>query len=256
MDSCTLYIDASGDPGWVKSDKGNTTEWYTMSGVVFTPNQDMHAKAKIDEILGKYIPSDVREAHPDQKYELHYADLICGNNIYHTLERNQKKAMADEVFNFLLGIQTTLISTSVNKRELKASYGEKAWNPKLVAIRSVVAKFSMYLTRHDMIGYIVFDEEDYKNDKRTRDAIYEFKKYGTRYASKRYAPSKMVDLHNVLNTIQFCPSELSPGIQCADFVARAIWNHHERGKSDRYRQIEPLWERDGEKTYGDTALPS
>ena len=58
--------------------------------------------------------------------------------------------------------------------------------------------------------------------------IQAFRKHGTNITDFLYQPSKNDKLENILNTIQLCPSELSPGIQCADFIARSVWQYHEK----------------------------
>ena len=60
-----------------------------------------------------------------------------------------------------------------------------------------------------MIGMVVFDEEEYKNDIKLRGMIQAFKKHGTNITGFLYQPSKNDKLENILNTIQFCTSELS-----------------------------------------------
>lgn len=255
MDSCVLYIDESGDPGWPKPEGSSNTKWYTMSGVVFTPGQDLRAKETTNKILCKYISEEIRGKYPDKRYELHYTDLANGNNIYHKLKREQRKEMADKVFDFILDLKATIVSASVNKLDLKKQRDCGVCDPKYITMHTVLSKFSAYLNKRNMVGYVIFDEESYQHDKKIKNQIHEIRKRGVGIPGILRQPPYNSKLENVLNTIQFCPSELSPGIQYADFVAKSVWNHREWGKSDRYSQIDPLWDRDGETVHRDTAFP-
>ncbi len=227
-----------------------------MAGIIFTPEQDLQIKQKTCKILEKYISDEMKSSYPDGYYELHYLDLMCGNNIYQKLAKIQRKDMADDVFELLLDLKPVIISTSINKLQMKKNYSTDADNPKQLAMRSIISKFSMYLTRHNMVGMVIFDEEEYKNDTKLREKIHAFRKNDTNIQGFLYHPSKNDKLENILNTIQLCPSELSPGIQCADFIARSVWQHHEHEKNNRYEQIEPLWEHTSDSIYGDSIIPS
>ena len=86
--------------------------------------------------------------------------------------------------------------------------------------------------------------------------MHSISKHGANIMGSSYQPAKNDKLENILNTVQLCPSELSPGIQYADFIARSVWQHHEQQKRDRYNKINNLWEHDGDKVYDDTMFPS
>ena len=77
-----------------------------MAGIIFTPEQDLQIKHRTCKILDKYISDEMISSYPDDYYELHYLDLMCGNNIYQKLERSERKNMADEVFETFIGIKT------------------------------------------------------------------------------------------------------------------------------------------------------
>lgn len=257
MDYCTLYMDASGDYGWPDPFGKSQTTWYTVGGIVLTPEQDLEIKKQTSDILEKYITDDVRSSFPSKYYELHYLDLMCGKNIYHKLERIDRKKMADEVFELIKEIKPMIIATSINKLQMKKVYGDDAEPPKLLAVRSVISKFSMHLTRNGKIGTIVYDEEEYHNDVLMRTMVSGFRRFGTEIKGWKYRPTKTDKLTNVLNTINLCPSELSSGIQLADFIARSVWQHYEGQKSRRYQEIDLFWDFDKENniTYRDSVVP-
>ena len=163
--------------------------------------------------------------------------------------------MEDRFYNIIVELQPIIICTSINKIQMKKEYGENAQNPKHLSIRSLIAKFSMFLDRHNVAGMFVFDEEESKADKKMRLMMHSFRENGVNVTG--YNPAYNNKLTNLLNTLMLCPSELSPGIQCADFIARAVWLRHMYGKTKRYDQIDVLWECiDESTTYKDTIFPS
>jgi len=258
VDYCTLYMDASGDYGWPSPFGKSQTKWYTVGGIILTPEQDFEIKKRTNNILEKYIDDNIRSSFPSSYYELHYLELMCGNNIYQKLERIDRRHMADEVFQLIKDIKPIIIATSINKLQMKKVYEDNANPPKLLAVRSVVSKFSMHLTRNDKIGTVVYDEEEYRNDVLMRNMMTSFRRVGTEIKGWKYQPSKTDKLLNVLNTINLCPSELSPGIQLADFVARSVWQRYEREKGRRYDEIAPFWDVDqtNKITYSDSIVPA
>ncbi|MCH7647327.1 MAG: DUF3800 domain-containing protein [Thaumarchaeota archaeon] len=258
MDYCTLYMDSSGDQGWPNPFGRSETIWYTVGGIVLTPEQDLAIKTETTEILKKFIEDDMRSNFPSSYYELHYLDLMCGNNIYNKLEKIDRRKMADEVFALIKEIKPIVIATSINKLQMRKVYEDNAKHPKTLAVGSVISKFSMHLTRNNKIGTVVYDEEEYRNDVLMRRMVSSFRRVGTEIKGWNYLPRKTDKLTNVLNTINLCPSELSPGIQLADFIARSVWQHYEKQKNRRYEELNSLWDFDEKKQiyYRDSVVPS
>ncbi|HXT83845.1 MAG TPA: DUF3800 domain-containing protein [Verrucomicrobiae bacterium] len=259
MDYCTLYLDASGDFGWPPPFGKSKNNWYVLAGIILTPEADLKAKNETLRILKKYISEDVRVSYTDSEYELHYTDIIFGNNIFSKLEEESlRKSIADEVFKLILELKPILVGIAINKLQMKRVYQNDADSPKFLAIRSVINKFSMYLKRRQKIGSIVYDAEEYRKDVELRNEMHGFRRHGIMRRGGGYQPMYEDKLENILNTINLSPSEMSPGLQLADFCARSIWQHHEHNKSDRYTEISSLWEYDerASRTYTETIFPS
>ncbi|RNJ76150.1 MAG: DUF3800 domain-containing protein [Nitrosopumilus sp. D6] len=254
VDYCTMYLDASGDHGLPPPYGKSRTAWYSIAGMIMTPEQDSKAKDFTVRILKKYISNEMKLEYPS-KYELHYVDLLHGNNIYEKLESCEKKKMADELFDYLLELKPVIVAISINKLKFKEKYGDDALDIKSLAIRSLLDKFSMYMEEHNMIGMAVWDEEAHKNDIKLREDFKKIRQSGVKITGYYYQPTRNSKLENILNTILFCPSDVSPGIQCVDFIVHSIWNHREKNKSNRYDQIEPLWICDEYAANKDTVFP-
>lgn len=252
MNSCTLYLDASGDTGWPHPFGKSKTNWYVLAGLVLTPETDLKAHKETCRILENYIPEEVRAKFPDRLYELHYLDVIRGQGIFSHLPKEKLKELADEVFNLLLELKPVLFATAINKTQLKRVYGNNAHIPNRLAMRATIGRFSMYLQRENLIGSVTYDAEEYRKDKNLQEMIMGFRRYGIVLTGANYTPKKDDNLGNLLNTINMASSETSPGIQLADFCSRSVWQHFEHGKSNRFNQIAMF----GDGHYEPSIVPS
>lgn len=237
LNSHTLYLDASGDPGWPKPFGKSPLKYYVMGGIALTPSSDHIAHVETDRILKKYIPDKQRRLFPPEKYELHYHPLSAGREIFNHLTHPQRLAMADEVFTLIDSLDPVLFASVVDKERLKRKHGISAFHPTQYALRSIVDRFCMYLERVNEVGAVYLDEEEYKKDKSLRQMIHSFRRKGTAIRGFFYRPSHVNRLERILNAISFTPSEMSPGTQLADFISRTTWLHFERNKSRRFNQV-------------------
>lgn len=230
-------MDASGDPGWPKPFGKSPLRYYVMGGIALTPQADHIAHVEIDRILKKYIPEKQKRLYPPEKYELHYHPLASGRGIYSHLSHPQRLAMANEVFTLIDSLDPVLFASVVDKLRMKTKHGTKAFNPSRYALRATIDRYCMYLERVNEVGAVYLDEEEYKKDKKLRQMVHEFRTTGTAIRGLYYQPSRINHLERILNAISFTPSEMSPGIQLADFVGRTTWLHFERNKSRRFTQL-------------------
>jgi hypothetical protein len=187
-------------------------------------------------------------------YELNYSSLIYGKKPYDQLSHPNRKAMADEVFDLIIGLEPVLFATVVDKVKMKIRYGSKAINPKEYAFRGLSARFSMFLKKKKTIGYMVMDTEEYRKDKALQSLVHKARKFGINICGWSYHPT-IDHLELCLNTVTFVPSEMSPGIQLTDFCAHSIFKYSERGKGNRYNQLSPLFNRNGSKVYEPSFVP-
>lgn len=246
MEPCTIYLDASGDQAWTYPFGRSLTEWYVVAGLVVTPGQDHKASLETARILKKYISEDSRNQFPDKYYEIHFNDIINGNNIYNLnagFPREKRREMADEILELILDINPILFATAINKKQLKYVYGQIAYNPKSLAIRATIHRFSIFLERENRIGSVIIDSEEYIKDKELQSMVHGFRRFGITIRGNRYNPMYENRLKNVLNNISFTPSHLSPGIQLADVCSKCTMLHFERGKSNRFNQLSALWDK-------------
>ena len=159
-DFCTIYLDSAGDCGWCPPFGKSKIKWYIIAGLVLTPESDHKAQIEIENILGKYISKITRNEFLIEHYEIHYHDIINGQNIYSTLPDVKRKELSDEVFQLLNNLKPILFATAINKIQLKKVYGPRAFDIRPLALRSTIHRFAMYLERKNKIGSIIVDEEE------------------------------------------------------------------------------------------------
>lgn len=257
MEHCILYLDASGDQGWPRPIGTSKNEWHVLAGIVINSNQDLQAKTDVMTLLEQYSPYSIRSKFESKYHELHYNAIRYRQDIFQHLTPEQSDKLIDDVFQLITKLKPTLMSISVKKDQLYKKYTTPE-NPKLLAVRSLINKYSMYLSRKQLIGSIVYDAEEYRKDVELRNMMYRFRGSGAELRGTNHSPHYIDTLPNVLNSINLCPSEMSPGIQLTDFCAKAIWLYRERGIDSRFNQIKTLYEinTSNARLYDDTVFPN
>jgi hypothetical protein len=252
MNSFTLYLDSTADPGWTPPWGKSNTGFYVVAGLALSPESDLQAYHQTQDILKKYIPEE-KWNYPN--FELCYHHLIRGKGIYETLSHKTRFEMANEVFDLLLKLKPILFATVIDKKKLKVRYGVNAHDPKLLGIRATIHRYSMFLKGRSEVGGVTMDAEEYRKDRLMQEMVKTFKKTGIIIRGADYQPIYDERIDRILNTINFTDSTMSAGIQLADFCCRTTWQHYERSKSDRFNQIAPLWNRDKNKVYEPSVFP-
>lgn len=228
METVFMYMDESGDGGLPAPHGASTTKHMVYAGAVINGEQNFELKKQVQELLNKYFDDDER---PE---ELHYGDIINDRGIYGELDGITKKAISDDVFEVIKDISPTIISTVIDKKKHGNKYVDP-WSPKPYIFRSTIGRFQYYVDDHDCVGIAIADSEQSFIDDTLREIVYDAKSDGIRVVEEG---SKLT---NIMDSVLFTPSEMSPGIQIADFIAYAIWCHYEYGNSRRYNEIKHLF---------------
>lgn len=234
----TLYLDESGEKAWPPPWGASAHQYYVLAGLVLTPENDLRAHREIPQIIAEFFP-DLLSRPP----ELHYGDLINKRRTYALLSDEQRIAMANRVWELIISLQPVLLGSVVKKALMKSRYAEKAHPPNEYAMRATIDRFDRHLGETDQIGMAIMDTESLSSDQALREIVHNARWSGIRVGVVR--PGSERRLEHVLNSVTFSPSQMSPGIQLADFVAYATFSHFERGKSRRFEQISNLWRRVG-----------
>lgn len=226
MDGLFMYMDESGDGGLPSPYGASNTRHMVYAGAVVSAAQNLALRRGVEKIFALEFGSDVPE-------ELHYGDIINDRGIYDDMEGIQKKEIADAVFDLITDVEPTIIATVIDKKKHGNRYTDP-WPPKPYIFRATVARFQYYCDVNSGVGMVVADAEQSFIDNELRQIVYNAKSDGVRIVEKG---SKLT---NIMDSVLFTPSEMSPGIQIADFIAYAIWSDHEYGNSRRWNQIKHL----------------
>jgi len=251
-DTLTLFLDESGDPGWRPPRGRSKTKYFVLGGLALDPEKENIAQARVAEVIQRYLG----EAPYPQVYELRFSDLHSRRGEYRKLTLAQAKEMEAEVVNLLLGLSPILFATVVDKDRHQARYGGRAYHPKEMALVGVVQRFNMDLDRMQAYGSVVMDEEQVRKDARLREMIHRSRRTGLSFRGMSYQPSYDSIPTRINGTVNFSPSELSTGIQLADFCSGVVWRKYERGEDDRFNRIEPLFYRVGPRRYEPSVVPA
>ncbi len=247
----TLYMDDSGQPDWSSPHGGSPDRHYTMGGIILTPKQDIEARDGILELLHTHIPSEARRIRPQREYELHMAHMLSRSGIYRKMGSDAINDLMAGIYRLFDKLRPTILATTIDKIKEREQWGEQSLMPKETMTRSVIHKFSMYLTYHGKTGSIIYDQDKPQSMLDMQDRFYEYRKTGVQIGS-RMSPDRC---ENILNNVLSCSSHFSPGIQLADFVAHSAWKRYEKGIGEYYDKLDPYWERRDRRTFGDSLIP-
>lgn len=232
MNSKFLYLDESGDGGWPEGYGGASKgRYFVFAGAIVDGEQNISLRNGVEEILKEYFP--LRSNRPE---ELHYADLVHDKGLYRDLPSAEKKQLADDVFDLITNVDPTVMGTVADKQRMKERYGEDAYPPKRYAFRATVDRFNKHLEAKNMVGTVTIDADE-SFDRKLRRLVYNAKDQGIDIGGSRKGSSTVP---RIMDTITLSPSEMSAGIQIADFIAYVIRHQYEYGGSDRFEEIEHL----------------
>ncbi len=224
-----LYMDESGDAGLPKKHSSHTRHM-VYAGVILAPEQCYSVQEGIQQILDQHFSK--KGIQPPE--ELHYNDVVRERGVYGELTGIQRKDLCDDVFKLIERVEPTLIATVIGKKKHEEKYVNPV-SPKSYSFRSNVERFHFFLDSQDEYGSVIIDESESFVDNRLRRLVYKATDEGIKLAG---TGTKIL---RIMDSAMTTPSEMSPGVQLADFVAYVTWCHYERNQSNRYNQIDHLW---------------
>jgi hypothetical protein len=131
---------------------------------------------------------------------------------------------------------------------MKDEYGERAYSPSSLALRATSHRFQMTLKRLESCGMVAMDSEVLRKDKELQEMVHRMKRVGANLRGLTYQPTYSDKLENVLNTVVFCPSHMSGGIQLADMVAYIIDRNCRARYEQGWESIKPFFDKYGSKS--------
>ncbi len=244
-----LYLDASGGDDWPPPIGKSPTKFYVLTGLSITPESWDTAYQGVTGLIAKYFPD------PDKRpRELHYTELIARKGRYGLLSDAQRKDLADEVFQITSRLKPTLFAVVVDKSRHYAKYSTPE-HPKQLALRFLATHFSKFLQRKGELGLMIYDTTQGRNDAFLRVFLEKARASGMVLQTWEDPLRTQNRLNNIVESIFFLESDLSPVIQLVDFCAYAIFSKFEHGKKDRYDQIHDFFDRDDGNVWGLVVWP-
>lgn len=235
----SLYLDAAGDPGWVGSRGNSDSPLYIVAGPALTPEANADAKQGVNDILSRYVATP-------HSAEIKYTDLAFGDGVFSDVPHDERVAIKDEINELLEDIDAVLFGTILKKQLHQERYGDRARKIKPWTIQNTVDRFDATIEREGGIGQVVMDAEELETDRRIQRLFNNLRVHGTKL-NPRGNEQRYLD--NLIDTVTFAPSEMSAGIQLADYVARAIWESLVRDWHDDREALHDLFYQDYEPAF-------
>jgi len=229
-DTYFMFVDASGDPGPFR---GENTRFYVLSGLILMPEKWYEAYNGILDIISRFFPRIDLTRRP----ELHMNHLRRGKGIYGRLNRDQRRQMADAIYNLIEKIEPIIISIVVDKEKYFARY-TKSYPVKHTSFHYLMDRYERFLSRRASYGILIYDYEG-KRDRDIRNMLEESRLIG----SYNYRFHTRWQYERIVETIFFTESETSIGLQLADFVAYAIFACYEKKYCERFNQLQPFFDK-------------
>jgi hypothetical protein len=247
----SVFLDESGDPGWVAPRGRSRTNHFVIGGVALLPAQEI----ALETSLPRLIRNAFRLAGFSDSPELKCNDLIRRRGHYRKLSLQAAKELEDKVFDLLLETKPLVFGTALAKDRHQTRY-VTPFPPKRVALSATVSRLNMTMRRLGAYARLSMDEEHAKRDAALREMIHDGRTGGLVYRGASYNPPVLGTPDRILGALVFTPSHMSVGVQFADFCAGIIWRYFERGEVDRFNQIEPLMDRDQFRRYEPCLIPN
>lgn len=248
----TLYLDESGDPGWRPPRGKSATKYFVLGGLALDAATENVAQNRVGDLLTRYLGAPPA----GEVYELRFSDLYARRGPYRSLTLAQAQQMEADVISLLLGLNPILFATAVDKDRHQAKYGLRAYHPKEMALAGTCHRFQMTLAAMSAFGSVTMDEEQFRKDARLRQMIHDSRQTGLIFRGSSYQPRYDGRPTRINGSVNFSPSELSTGIQLADFCAGVVWRKYERAEDARFNLIEPLFYRVGNRRYEPSLVPA
>ena len=236
MQFYTLYLDGSGDPGWVHPQGKSRAPNYILAGLAVRPEADLLVQ---DEVRG--ITAFLDKKYRERKIsEMHFANLVGRYGEWRSVTKEDADQVEEKLLSLIDKIEPVVFATVVQKKKLMQRY-ETPIHPRMLSVQATLHRFNMWLNQNNACGIAIMDTEIYRQDKSLQDFVYNLKEKGTIIRGRDYDPRHEDKLERIINTLLFCQSHMSPGIQVADMIAYIV-NRHYRVQTEtelRWKVIKP-----------------
>lgn len=216
-----FYIDESGDPG-------TGTRNFVLAAVGVHEGQWQSVAGKMDDLQTKYFPNLT------EPIELHSYDARHGQGIFKGMPKEERQAFETELYDMIRAHPSGLVLFGIIIDKPSRPPDEAPYDR---ALEDLISRLDLSLKRRFAMGdpqkgTIVIDNTTLRD--RLRPLFDRWRRQGTRWGAT----------YNLIETIFFLESGSSRIVQIADFVAGAVFQSYEHGKSAAFQSIMRKFERD------------
>lgn len=230
-----FFVDDSGDPG--DPDKGSPTDYFVLGGIfINSPDQWIYLRDSLHKIKqNNNINPDLEVKWSDisNPFEFTNRNRTRRNPLYH-LSLDKRREFAMDVLLIIKNDKSIVIQCIATKKEELFIRAPDIYSPAdlfyetyLLLLERCEYHLAPISAKTKKYGLIIEDQTSGPSqDKRVRELAERIIRRGTQYAK----------IEHLIETIMFVPSDVSIGIQYADFCVGAVGRKYNSG-DDEYFQI-------------------
>lgn len=232
-----LYVDESGKSALADPQQPH----FVYSGVLIRDDYWPDV-AKDFEVLIKNYCSATSEI---SEFEFHAVDLEHKKGPFKNLNLQERDTICSKILSVVPKNRLKLFGIAIDK----SKFTPRNDSPFEVAFKFLLERLEQYFQRYERRygiknrAIIIMDEQKGREEN-LRESLKKYRLIGTPH----------IRPDHLIETVFFLPSFCSPGLQLADFVAYHFAKHlkmEARGLQwDKFRLIEPCFDRTGGKTVG------
>lgn len=235
-----FFVDDSGDPG--DPNKGSPTDYFVLGGIIInSPEQWIYLRDSLRDTKNK------KEYNINPDLEVKWSDILNPNEftnrsrtrrnpLYH-LSMGERIKFAMDVLSIIRNDKSIVIQCVVTKKKSRFFPGKwliGSYTPNDLfneTYKVLLERYEYHLAptsaKTKKYGLIIEDQTSGPTqDKRVREFAERIVRSGTEFA----------EIKHLIETIMFVPSDVSIGIQYADFCVGAVGRKYNSG-DDKYFQI-------------------
>ncbi len=224
-DGWTLYLDVSGDDGWLRPYGKSEERYVIVGGVALTPEGTDFVSGAIPEVTYSYDVPEIKTH-----------DIYWGKGVFCHLSEGESRRLLDDVVKILIRADPVVFGTIVDKEKMKWYYGDRAFNPLLYGFWATIARYNKFLGRINAPGRVIMDEDERRKEKGLKKTYYRLKIKGTSISEN--VPNS--HLKYIIGDVGFVKSHECYPIQLADFVAYEIRLAEIRKRPSYWEAIKPF----------------